>query len=117
MKVLEAIVRNIGVRCDQHFQLSQSCQMRQAIVATFLESRAIARVRGMFLITAYRTTSQRMDHLSRVSQWRGDEKLNLNFLWPLCYITKAPRGHISRIRFDNIVVAKEYIGPIAPNVP
>ena len=46
-------------------------------------------------------------------RWRSDEKLKLNFLWLLCYITKAPEGHVSKIWFDNIVVAKEYIGPIA----
>jgi hypothetical protein len=49
-------------------------------------------------------------------QWRSDEKLNLNFLWLLCYITKAPPGHVSRIWFDNIVVDKKYIGPIEPAV-
>ncbi len=46
-------------------------------------------------------------------QWRSDERLNLNFLWLLCYITKSPEGHVSKIWFDDIVVAKEYIGPIA----
>ena len=45
-------------------------------------------------------------------QWRSDEKLKLNFLWLLCFITKSPDGHVSRIWFDDIVVAKEYIGPI-----
>lgn len=44
--------------------------------------------------------------------WRTDEKLNLNFLWLLCYITQAPKGHVSKIWFDNIVVAEDYIGPI-----
>ncbi|MDG2224125.1 MAG: hypothetical protein P8L85_22275 [Rubripirellula sp.] len=46
-------------------------------------------------------------------RWRTDPKLNLNFLWVLLYITKAPKDHISRIWFDNIIVAEEYIGPIA----
>jgi hypothetical protein len=45
--------------------------------------------------------------------WRGDEQLKLNFLWLLCYITQAPEGHVSRVWFDHIVVAREYIGPIA----
>jgi hypothetical protein len=45
-------------------------------------------------------------------RWRSDEQLNLNFLWLLCYITKAPQGHVSKVWFDNVVVAREYIGPI-----
>ncbi|MBN2137255.1 MAG: hypothetical protein JW720_05580 [Sedimentisphaerales bacterium] len=47
-------------------------------------------------------------------QWRSDEKLNINFLWLLLYITKAPPGHISNVWFDDIVVATSYIGPIEP---
>ncbi|MCH8295161.1 hypothetical protein IH992_29105 [Candidatus Poribacteria bacterium] len=46
-------------------------------------------------------------------RWRTEEKLNLNFLWLLLYITKAPAGHVSQVYFDDIVVATEYIGPIA----
>lgn len=45
-------------------------------------------------------------------RWRRDPRLELNFLWILLYITKAPQGHVSKVWFDNIVVAKEYIGPI-----
>jgi hypothetical protein len=45
-------------------------------------------------------------------QWRSNEKLNLNFLWMLLYITDAPPGHISKVWFDDIVVAKEYVGPV-----
>ncbi len=47
-------------------------------------------------------------------RWRKDEKLKINFLWVLLYITKAPRDHESKIWFDDIVVAREYIGPLAP---
>ena len=47
-------------------------------------------------------------------QWRSDEKLNLNFLWILLYITDSPPGHVSKVWFDNIVVAKKYIGPAKP---
>ena len=43
---------------------------------------------------------------------RGDKRLKLNFVWVLLYITKAPQDHVSKVWFDNIVVAKEYIGPI-----
>ncbi|MHC4438702.1 MAG: hypothetical protein ACYS3S_15170 [Planctomycetota bacterium] len=45
-------------------------------------------------------------------QWRSDKDLNVNFLWILLYITKAPAGHISKVWFDDIVVAKKYIGPV-----
>ena len=45
-------------------------------------------------------------------RWRKDEKLNLNFLWLLLYVTKSPDGHESKVWFDHIVVAKEYIGPL-----
>jgi hypothetical protein len=45
-------------------------------------------------------------------RWRKDKNLNLNFLWMLLYITKAPQGHQSQVFFDDIVVAKRYIGPI-----
>jgi hypothetical protein len=47
-------------------------------------------------------------------RWRTDAGQKLNFLWLLCYITKSPRGHLSKIWFDDIVVAKEYIGPVRP---
>jgi len=45
-------------------------------------------------------------------QWRSTEELKLNFLWVLLYITKTPPGHASRVWFDNIVVAKKYVGPM-----
>lgn len=45
--------------------------------------------------------------------WRSDKNLRLNFLWLLCYLTNAPRGHVSKIWLDNVVVAKTYIGPIS----
>ena len=47
-------------------------------------------------------------------RWRSTPELKLNFLWLLLYITKAPEGHVSRIWFDDIVVAQQYIGPITP---
>lgn len=45
-------------------------------------------------------------------RWRKDEKLKINFLWVLLYITKAPSEHVSKIWFDHIVAAREYIGPL-----
>ena len=38
-------------------------------------------------------------------RWRTDDKLKLNFLWVLVYITKAPPGKVSTMWFDDIVVA------------
>ncbi len=46
--------------------------------------------------------------------WRTTKELNINYLWVYLYITKAPRGHVSKVWFDHIVVAKKYIGPISP---
>jgi len=46
-------------------------------------------------------------------RWRSVEALKLNFLWMLAYITTSTDpGHINKVWFDDIVVAKEYIGPI-----
>jgi len=50
-------------------------------------------------------------------RWRRDKRLKLNFLWVLLYITKAPPDHVSKVWFDNIVVAKDYIGPIVSDSP
>jgi len=47
-------------------------------------------------------------------RWRTTGELNLNFLWLLLYVTKAPAGYVSRVWFDDIVVAQDYIGPISP---
>ncbi len=44
-------------------------------------------------------------------RWRQDERLQVNFVWVLLYITKAPQDHVSKVWFDNIVVATDYIGP------
>lgn len=47
-------------------------------------------------------------------RWRRDERLKLNFIWVLLYITGAPPGHVSRVWFDHIVVARKYVGPMRP---
>ena len=47
-------------------------------------------------------------------RWRSTEELKFNFLWLLLYITDAPSGHVSKVCFDDIVVAQEYIGPTTP---
>jgi hypothetical protein len=47
-------------------------------------------------------------------RWRSVEKLAVNYLWTYLYITKAPPGHVSKVGFDHIVVARRYIGPLAP---
>jgi hypothetical protein len=46
-------------------------------------------------------------------RWRSVEDLNLNFFWLETYITTAPAGYVSKVWFDDIVIAKEYIGPIS----
>jgi len=47
-------------------------------------------------------------------RWRTTRDLAINYLWLSLYITKAPRGHVSRVWFDHVVVAKRYIGPLKP---
>jgi hypothetical protein len=49
-------------------------------------------------------------------RWRSSEELNLNYLWLLLYITDAPAAHVSKVWFDDIVVARQYIGPISASV-
>jgi len=44
--------------------------------------------------------------------WRTDENLSINYLWTYLYITRAAEGHVSRVWFDQIVVATDYIGPM-----
>ena len=46
-------------------------------------------------------------------RWRNSDALRLSFLWMLVYITKAPEGHLSKIGFDDVVLARKYIGPLA----
>jgi hypothetical protein len=45
-------------------------------------------------------------------RWRTTDDLNLNYVWLYLYITQAPEGHISRVWFDDVVIATDYIGPI-----
>lgn len=45
-------------------------------------------------------------------RWRNDERQKINFLWLLTYITQTKPDQVSKIWFDEIVVAREYIGPI-----
>ncbi len=45
-------------------------------------------------------------------EWRTSKDLKLSYLWILLYITKAPKDKVSKVWFDDIVLAKKYIGPI-----
>jgi len=45
-------------------------------------------------------------------RWRNQPKLKLNFLWLLVYITKSPKDQVSKIWFDDIVLARKYVGPL-----
>ncbi|MFQ6099138.1 MAG: hypothetical protein ACE5O2_15510, partial [Armatimonadota bacterium] len=47
-------------------------------------------------------------------RWRSTQDLAVNYVWAYLYITGAPAGHISKVWFDNIVIARDYIGPIEP---
>lgn len=50
-------------------------------------------------------------------RWRSTEALNINYLWLYLYITTAPEGHESVVLMDDVVVATEYIGPLAKATP
>lgn len=45
-------------------------------------------------------------------RFRTVEPLNVNFLWLYVYLTKGTPGHANRIWFDDVVVARRYIGPL-----
>lgn len=45
-------------------------------------------------------------------RWRSVPELNVNFVWLYIY-TQKPPGHRIRVWFDDVVVATDYIGPIA----
>jgi len=45
-------------------------------------------------------------------RWRTANELSLNHLWVYLYITQAPPGHVSRVWYDDIVIATDYIGPL-----
>jgi len=47
-------------------------------------------------------------------RWRTTEDLAINYLWLSLYITGAPEGYESKVWIDHVVVAEEYIGPLAP---
>lgn len=46
-------------------------------------------------------------------QWRTDEALDVNFLRIEHYDSKSPEGEDHYTKFDHLVVARQYIGPIA----
>ncbi len=50
-------------------------------------------------------------------EWRTVEEMAVNYLWTYVYITKAAEGHVSKVWFDNIVVATEYVGPLTSRAP
>ena len=45
-------------------------------------------------------------------RWRTVPELNVNHVWAYLYMTDVPTGHVSKVWFDHIVVATDYIGPI-----
>jgi hypothetical protein len=45
-------------------------------------------------------------------RFRTVEQLKVNFVWLYVYITKGTPSHANRVWFDDVVVAKEYIGPL-----
>lgn len=50
-------------------------------------------------------------------QWRNTTALQPNFVWLSMYEPYLPQGTTARVLFDQVVVATQYIGPIARDVP
>ena len=46
-------------------------------------------------------------------RWRSTEDLNINIVSIAYYVTKDPAGFAGKMWYDNVVVARDYIGPIA----
>jgi len=57
--------------------------------------------------------------------WRDSDALKINFLWLMLYVTEenlarsgvTPRPETVSVLFDQVVVAREYIGPLVPVPP
>lgn len=47
-------------------------------------------------------------------QWRSSDSLNLNWMGISHYVTQGAAGSASRVRFDHVVMARRYIGPLVP---
>jgi hypothetical protein len=55
-------------------------------------------------------------------RWRSNPDLKVNFFWLMLYVTEnaarqnrvANPNPVNRVWFDDIVLATEYIGPMAP---
>jgi hypothetical protein len=45
-------------------------------------------------------------------QWRTDPAVNLNWIWLLYYVTQDPPGYVGTVKWDHVVVARSYIGPM-----
>ncbi|HTF56588.1 MAG TPA: hypothetical protein VK661_05070, partial [Planctomycetota bacterium] len=45
-------------------------------------------------------------------QWRNDANLNLNYLWIEHYADTVASGSTLAVKYDHIVVARSYIGPM-----
>jgi hypothetical protein len=46
-------------------------------------------------------------------RWRTVKELNVNYVWLYTY-SNRPDGHRTRVWFDHVVVATEYVGPLQP---
>lgn len=49
--------------------------------------------------------------------WRLRAEQKINYLWPQVFLDTAPAGVISKVWYDNMVVAKRYIGPLQIAAP
>ncbi|MBL7698497.1 MAG: hypothetical protein JNK79_10070 [Chitinophagaceae bacterium] len=45
-------------------------------------------------------------------RWRTTDSMKLNYLWIEYFDDKSPAGESHHIKYDNIVIARKYIGPV-----
>jgi len=57
---------------------------------------------------------KKVGDFSRI-EWRTTGDLKINAFWLMSYITdRWTQQKVNRVWFDDVVVATEYVGPIAP---
>ena len=47
-------------------------------------------------------------------RWRSDNAVKANYVWLSHYVTEDKPNNVSKVWYDQLVVATEYIGPMKP---
>ena len=59
-------------------------------------------------------SDENSNHSFEGFNWRDIRALAINYLSLQFYMPNVRSGHVSKVWFDNVIVAKKYIGPIQP---